>query len=445
MDNNKNFYKNVAGIALPVTLQSLLQSSFGVIDQLMIGKLGSNSIAGVGLGAKFSSMYSVLLSAVAAAAGIMVSQYIGQKNERETNRSFFSNLFIAAGLSIIFSILCLVFPEYIMHFYTKDSVTKQIAAGYLRIISISYLPLAASTICATLMRCLDTAKYPLYASIISVILNTLLNYILIFGKAGMPEMGVKGAAIATVVSQSASFILILYFMAKFTLKKIKPVFVWRFSGEGKKQYISILLPIIICEFFWSFGENIYTAVYGNIGTKPCAAMTLTVPVQTLLIGALSGLSQAAGIIIGKFLGNKEYDRAYKESKKLMLYGLYGSVILSILLILSGKSYVNIYNVEQEVKETAFQILVVFALVSPVKVQNMILGGGIIRSGGKTSYIMCIDFIGTWLFGVPLSCLGAFILKLGIPYVYFLLSLEECVRLLISIILFKKKLWMESLG
>lgn len=129
MDNNKNFYKNVAGIALPVTLQSLLQSSFGVIDQLMIGKLGSNSIAGVGLGAKFSSMYSVLLSAVAAAAGIMVSQYIGQKNERETNRSFFSNLFIAAGLSIIFSILCLVFPEYIMHFYTKDSVTKQIAAG----------------------------------------------------------------------------------------------------------------------------------------------------------------------------------------------------------------------------------------------------------------------------------------------------------------------------
>lgn len=261
----------------------------------------------------------------------------------------------------------------------------------------------------------------------------------------MPEMGVKGAAIATVVSQSASFILILYFMAKFTLKKIKPVFVWRFSGERKKQYISILLPIIICEFFWSFGENIYTAVYGNIGTKPCAAMTLTVPVQTLLIGALSGLSQAAGIIIGKFLGNKEYDRAYKESKKLMLYGLYGSVILSILLILSGKSYVNIYNVEQEVKETAFQILVVFALVSPVKVQNMILGGGIIRSGGKTSYIMCIDFIGTWLFGVPLSCLGAFILKLGIPYVYFLLSLEECVRLLISIILFKKKLWMESLG
>ncbi len=294
------------------------------------------------------------------------------------------------------------------------------------------------------MRCLDTAKYPLYASIISVILNTLLNYILIFGKAGMPEMGVKGAAVATVVSQSASFILTFYFMVKVTLKKIKPVFLWRFNGERKKQYISILFPVIICEFFWSFGENIYTAVYGNIGTKPCAAMTLTIPVQTLLIGALSGLSQAAGIIIGKSLGNKEYDMAYKKSKKLMFYGLYGSVLLSILLILLGKSYVNIYNVEQEVKETAFHILVVFALVSPVKVQNMILGGGIIRSGGKTSYIMCIDFIGTWLFGVPLSCLGAFILKLEIPYVYFLLSLEECVRLVISIILFKKKLWMESL-
>ena len=444
MDNQKTFYKSVITIALPVTLQSLLQSSFSVIDQIMIGKLGSSSIAGIGLAAKFSSMYSVILSAVAAVTGIMVSQYIGKKDEKEAGRSFYVNLFLAVAFSIVFSVACFCFPEYIMSFYTKDIVTRQAAAGYLRIIAFSFIPLAASMVCSAMLRCLDAAKYPLYATIVSVILNTCLNYVLIFGKAGIPEMGVNGAAFATVISQAVSFLLILFFMGKTVKRKIKLVFVLRFNGNRRKQYLKILLPIIACEFFWSLGENIYTAIYGNTGTDPCEAMMLTIPLQTLLIGVLSGFSQAAGVIIGKSLGSREYNRAYKESVKIMFYALCGSILLSVILLLSGRYYVQIYNTSKKIKETAFHILVVFALVSPVKVQNMVLGGGILRSGGKTKYIMWIDFMGTWLFGVPLGCLGAFVLNLGIPYVYLLLSLEECVRLAVSLVLFKKKYWMQSL-
>jgi len=445
MDRQKNFYKNVITIALPVTLQSLLQSSFSVIDQFMIGKLGSSSIAGVGLGGRFSSIYSVLLSAIAAVAGIMVSQYIGQKDEKEVNRSFFANLLMAAGLALVFFVLCFFFPGYVMHFYTKDNVTMQEAAGYLRIISFSYPLMAASVIISSLLRCMDEARYPLYASIVSVIINTGMNYLLIFGKAGLPAMGVHGAAMATVLSQLVSCILMVYFLYKLAKNKLKLEFIWRFNGERKKQYIKILCPVIACEFFWSLGENVYTAIYGNIGTAQCAAMTLTVPVQTLLIGALSGLSQAAGIIIGKSLGNKEYETAYKNSEKLMLCAFFCSVLLSVFLVLSGRAYTGIYNVEPETRNMAFQILVVFAVISPVKVQNMVLGGGIIRSGGKTSYMMWVDFTGTWLFGVPLGLLGAFVLKSDIQYVYFLLSLEECVRLAISAVIFRKKKWMQSLG
>ena len=189
----------------------------------------------------------------------------------------------------------------------------------------------------------------------------------------------------------------------------------------------------------------YTAIYGNIGTAACAAMTLTVPLQVLLIGALSGLAQAAGILIGKTLGSGAYDRAYREAKKLMLCGLCGSLLLSVLLLLAGRFYVDIYQVEPEVKRSAFQILIAFALIAPAKVENMILGGGILRSGGKTKYIMVIDFIGTWLFGVPLGLLAAFVWRLPVPWIYFLLSLEECVRLAISLVLFRKKIWMRSLG
>ena len=152
MDNRKIFYKSVITIALPVTLQSLLQSSFSVIDQIMIGRLGDSSIAGVGLAAKFSSMYSVILSAIAAVTGIMVSQYIGRKDEKEAGRSFFANLLLAAAFSVVFSVACFCFPEYIMGFYTKDIVTRQAAAGYLRITAFSFLPLAASMVCSAMLQ-----------------------------------------------------------------------------------------------------------------------------------------------------------------------------------------------------------------------------------------------------------------------------------------------------
>lgn len=128
----------------------------------------------------------------------------------------------------------------------------------------------------------------------------------------------------------------------------------------------------------------------------------------------------------------------------MWYGLGGALILSLILIVCRGYYVQIYNVEQSVQETAGQILFAFALVAPVKVLNMILGGGILRSGGKTKYVMCIDILGTWGFGVPLGLLTAFVLELSIPYVYFILSLEECVRLVISLVVFHRKSWMRSL-
>lgn len=445
MKAEKTFYKTVLKIALPVTLQSLLQSSFSVIDQVMTGQLGSTSIAGIGLGGKFSSIFSVLVSAIAAVAGIMIAQYMGKRDSREVSRSFFINLIMAVSLAVLFSVMCGIFPSQIMGLYTEDAMTKETAAEYIRILAVSYIPMAVGTLLSTLLRCMEAAVLPLYASIIAAAVNTGLNYVLIFGKFGFPKMGVNGAAIATVISQAIGCILIIIlFFIYYKKQNIKLDFIFRLSKSGRLQYIGILLPIIICEFFWSLGENVYTAIYGHIGTDPCAAMTLTVPIQVLMIGALNGVAQAAGILIGKALGNEEYERAYEESKKLMIYGLAGSVILSIALIFLSRYYVQIYNVEKYVQDVAGQILFAFAIISPVKVLNMILGGGIVRSGGKTKYMMCIDFIGTWIFGVPLGLLSAFVFKLSIPYVYFILSLEECVRFVITFAVFRKKNWMRSL-
>lgn len=210
------------------------------------------------------------------------------------------------------------------------------------------------------------------------------------------------------------------------------------------QYLKILAPLLTCEFLWSLGENVYTAIYGKMGTDACAAMTITVPVQTIVIGALGGLAQASGILVGKSLGRGEYDRAYDESKKLLFYGFAGSLLLSLALAAAGPYYVKIYEVEPAVRDLTERLLAVIAVIAPVKVLNMILGGGIIRSGGKTKYTMWIDIIGTWGFGVPLGLISAFFLRLPVTSVYFLLSLEECVRLGISLVVFRKKRWMDGI-
>lgn len=444
-----DFRANLISIALPITLQSLRQSSFSMVDQIMIGQLGSERIAGIGLGGKFASIYSVVLGAVAAAAGIMAAQYVGAKDERGMGRSFYLNLLVGLLLAGGFLAVCGFFPKGIMSLYTRDEAVKTQAAVYLRIYAASFPVVAMSTIMTVFLRCTGKAVFPLVASFFSVLLNTGLNYLLIFGRGGFPAMGVQGAALASVIAQAAAFgVTVVYFCRDRAFRSYgrgeQVRVALRLTGEERKQYLGILMPILVCEFVWSLGENMYAVIYGRLGTDPCAAMTMTGPVQGLAIGLLSGVSQAAGIMIGRHLGKEAYEMAYSDSKKLMGCGLAGSAVLSLLLVGLGRAYVSLYNVGTQVQWTAYLILVAFAIISPIKVQNMILGGGIIRSGGMTRYVMWIDMIGTWVFGVPLGFLAAFVWKLPIHQVYFILSLEEVVRFLISLAVFRKKSWMRRL-
>ena len=329
MKSNDHFLQSVCALAIPVALQSMLQSSFSMVDQIMIGQLGEIQVASVGLAGKFASIYAVLISAIGAAAGIMISQYLGQENTRGVRQSFFANLLL----------MLLMLPR------------------------------------ALLARTENEPQRALLAQ-----------------------------------------------------------FHWR-------QYLSLLL---VCEAMWSLGENVYAAIFGHISTDASAAMTLTNPVQGVVIGALCGLSQAAGVIIGKRLGRGETEDAYWAAKRLLIYGLAGALMLSAAVMLLSGVYVKLYQVEETVKATARQLLFAYALVVPFKVLNMILGGGILRSGGQTKYVMFIDGIGTWCCGVPLGLLSAFVLRLPVAWVYFLLSLEECLRFGFSMAVFRRKKWMRRL-
>lgn len=441
MKQTNSFRSMVLRLALPVTLQTMLQSSFSLIDQLMIGQLGSVEVAAIGLAGKFASMFTVLLGAVAAAAGILLAQAMGAGDKQSRNRSFCLTLMLALGLAAGFTAVCMLAPDAIMGLYSRDAATVQTAASYLRLLALSFFPMAGSALLAALLRCMDRAGLPLYAGLAAALGNTGCNYLLIFGKLGLPAMGVEGAALATALSQLLNVLILLAAMGKhgagLGLR-------WELSRPGR-AFWAILLPLLVTELLWSLGENVYGVIYGRLGTEPCAAMTLLNPIQSLVMGALSGLAQAAGILVGKELGAGNRQEAYDRAKYLMGCGWLGSAALSVLLLLLGRAYIGLYQVEPAVRAMAWQLMLVYAAVSPFKAQNMILGGGILRSGGKTRYVMWIDILGTWAFGVPLGLLAAFLWQLPIFWVYLLLSLEECVRLAVSLAVFRRKGWMQRIS
>ena len=439
--SEKSFLQDVLRISIPVALQSMLQSSFSMVDQIMVGQLGDKSVAAVEIAGKPSFIYAFVIGAISTITGIMISQYIGNKNREAEEKSICVNFLVMILTGLTFLSVFGLFRNPFVEMFTEEEQVIAEGSTYLGIISWTFIPLGICSILGTALRCRDKSTWPLYIGIFSALLNTGLNYCLIFGNFGAPRLGIAGAAYASVISQAAgALISILCFYRLYGRIRIS----LSLGKAGYSQYFMMLLPIVLNEFFWSVGQSVYTYVYGHMGTNELAGMSLTGAVQGLTMGALSGLSQAAGILIGKRLGCKEYDAAYEDSKKLCGLGVAGSLVFTLLLILIRNPYVQMFNVSGDVRGIGADIMAAFAILMPVKVQNMILGGGIIRSGGKTKYVMMIDMMGTWLIGVPLALLTGLYLKLPVIWVYFILSQEELIRLIVSVFMFRSRKWMHTL-
>ena len=205
MEREKGFLRTVCRLAVPVALQSMLQSSFSIVDQIMIGQLGSVSVAAVGLAGKYFNTFVFTSGAIGVVAGIMISQYMGRNDAGEVRRSFFVNLSGIMLLAGLFTLLALLFPRQIMGLYTDETETIAAAAGYLTVLAGTFFPAAGATMLSAMFRCMERTALPLFASIAAAICNTGLNYVLIFGKLGFAPMGAQGAAVATLASSASTF------------------------------------------------------------------------------------------------------------------------------------------------------------------------------------------------------------------------------------------------
>ncbi len=443
--SSKALRHNILTIAVPISLQSLFQASLSVIDQVMVGQLGTNSIAAIGLGARFANLFLITAAAMGTSASIMISQYCGNHDAQGVNHTFVSNGFLASVITLIFLLPSLLCAQPIIGLYTTDMTVIPMAADYLRIMAIGYIPLLGTTMLSTVLRSTGYAKFPMVAGIVSVITNTLLNYILIFGMFGAPKLGLNGTAIATTVSRFVECLILLYFFHKSQQKSEFRIRLYcTMPISFLKQTVLIASPIVLNEFLWGFGETVYAAIYGHIGTEQMAAMTLTAPIQSLSIGLFTGFSTAAAILVGNHLGKDEKEPAFALSRKFIKLGIFGSVGLGILLVLLSNWYTDFFDVSPSTKQITIWILYVFAAVLFVKVSNMIMSGGILRSGGKTKYTLLLDVLGTWTIGVPLGFLAAFVWNLPIHWVYFFISVEEIVRFLLGLAIFESKRWIQNI-
>ena len=440
----KEYMKEILQIGLPITLQSILQASYSLVDQVMVGTRVTLSIAGGGLVGKFSSLAAFTLSSIASVTSILVAQYHGNKDKEGISKSFFSCLYMALAVMAVFMAACLILPEGILAIYTTDTEMIKAAVPYFMVIAVSFLPMTLTMQFSALLRSIEKSKFPLYAGMAAMLLNVIFNYIFIFGKLGMPKLGLLGAGIGTLLSRSVECFVQLFFILGLCQKQelyLHPVSIFKLEQYQKISIIA--LPLLFNEFSWSVGENIYAAIYGRIGTQAVAAMTLTNPLQGMFIGMFTGISTAATVMTGKRLGRDEKEESYNIACYLTKVAAIGSIIVSFVLVSLSNWYVGLYEVEPEVARTTKRIIFVLAVYLIVKILNMVVAGGVLRSGGKTKYTLYIDMLGTWVFGVPLGLLGAFVLKLPIEGVYAFLSFEEVVRLFITFVIFKKKLWMNN--
>ncbi|WP_059045805.1 MATE family efflux transporter [Paenibacillus rubinfantis] len=443
---SKLFYKSVYQIAIPVTLQSLIMALLSLTDQLMVGQLGDVAIASVGMSSKIYAIISVMMAGLAAGVSIYTAQFWGKGDRRSINRLLGIGMATGVILSFLFSLLVYFEPELCFAVFTEDPRIHEEGAIYLQLMAVGYVPAMLTMLYSAVLRSTQHVKLPLFVSLFTVGLNILLNYLLIFGHLGFPQMGLAGAAIATTVSRVVECLLIVGAVYLFKLPGRAG---WReLYGGGSsalvKKFAQTTFPLVLNELIWVLGETAYAIIYSRMGTTEMTAMTITFTLQGVCIGLFTGLASAGGVMVGNKLGAGEEETAMLYAKRFIRLGAVVSLAVGLVIAAISPWYVSAFHISGEANRLGIYLVWVFAAFLWVKVGNMVMAGGILNSGGDSKFVFAMESATTWLIGVPSGLLLSFGLKQPIFLVYFALSLEEVVRYGIGLARIRSRKWIKNL-
>lgn len=443
---DRPFVRWVIVVALPMILQDLIGASLHIIDGLMVSGLGDVAYAAVTQANRFTFLFQLFCFGTASGGAIFMSQYWGAHDIPRMRQSMGISLITVVGLSLLFTGAAMLFPEAIITWFLPAGQSHDIAITYLATVAPSYLLLGISTVYSMCLKSGERTDIALIAGIASLVTNTILNYLFIYGHLGFTAMGVYGAAIATDIAAGVQLLVNLIFAygkhlpAGATFRQM----ICRDHAFIRK-YAKMVTPVIFNEGLWALGTTMYGVYYGHMGDVAVAATGICSTVDSLVWVFIFGMMHATSIIVGKTLGAGRKEDAYLYAKRMIAGAMMSGLVLGGVMILIRIPILSLFGgLSAPVIEKAKIILLFGSLTMWFRAYNCINVVGVLRSGGDTMFSLLLDVGSMWIVGVPLCAVATFVLHLPVEYVYLCTFAEEIVKVIIGIPHFIGRKWLNTL-
>ncbi len=442
---DKNYLSRLFRLALPIMLQNLFVVLGNSVTTLMTGKLGDVPIAAAGLSSQLYFILSVVQFGVSSGATIFTAQFWGNRDRESVLKALGVSLSLGAVVGALFMVIALFFPYVFINIFTKDPEVIPIAASLLKIAGFSFMFTPIFNTYAFVLRSTGNVRLPMLVSMVGVGLNTLLGYGLIFGKLGLPNMGVTGAATANLiarVTECAVQIFLIYWLKTPLAVPLRQLF--DFDRAFLKKVLRRILPVTANELIWSLGITTYAAVYARLGTEAYAAVAIKDTIENLVFVPLMAISNSSAILVGNTIGagRKEAAPAFIKQSFVIELGL--GILVGLMLWLGRSLIVGFFNIKDVTRIYTEAMLLVLAAVLWLRGANTLFFIGMMRGGGDTRFAIRMDAGSMWLVGVPLAFLAAFVFHLPVYYVYLIVTVEEAFKFIMSIWRYRTRRWIHDL-
>ena len=442
-----DFLRRLIAIALPITLQSIMFSSRSLVDVLMLGQLGEAEIAAVGVAARATFVTTIMLVGLTTGGAMLTAQYWGAGNKQGVRESTALTWLMATLFALFAVTLFMLVPHHIMRLTTDSQVINKLGSEYLIITSVTMLAVACVASMAVGLRAIHQPGTSTFFSGIGIVSNIFLNWVLIFGKFGLPAMGVKGAAIATVFSGVIEVTTLFGY-----LHYKKHLLAFKFADikatlkvDKVTRFLKLSMPTTLNFLAWAGGLFIYHAIMGQSGVQGLAALSVITPIESISLAFLIGMSNAAAVLIGNQIGAKKYDEAYYQAIGITILSVFVAIVLSIVLFLTRGVILDSFSaLSSETRALADKFIVILSLGIIVRSVPMTVIVGALRAGGDVKFCLYQDLIAQWLISIPLAALAAIYWGWPPEMVYLLFLTEEVIKWGGSLYRLKSKKWLRNL-
>ena len=443
MDERKrSLRKEIVRLALPIALQQFMTALVGACDAIMLGKLSQDAMSAVSLATQVTFVFNLFMFAFMAGENMFVAQYYGKGDYTGISQVFSLVTKICGCIAVVFLAGTLFFPEQLMRILTNEETLIVLGSEYLRVIGISYVFSGIAQIFLAIMKNCGAVNMSTLINGVMVIRNIALNAVFIFGLSGFPKMGIKGAALATVLATvvqflwSVGYVLCRIRAVKFSLRSCEKKLFGRFWQKT--------VPLLINNLAWGIGFSMYSVIMGHLGTDAVAANGIANISKNLVVCFCLGLGNAGSIIVGNRLGADRLQEAKEVGETLTKTAIIAGIVSGLVLIALSPFITKMVDLTPTARGYLQKMLLISSYYIAGKSVNCMTIGGIFAAGGDSKFGMLCDSVTLWCIIVPLGCICAFILKLPVMVVYFVLNLDEIIKLPVVYKHYKKYKWIKNL-